>query len=150
MALPNRTDGDYRPADGHAAYAVRAGPSDERLLSAADVDPDTDRVLDDRVRQLRRPGSDDQRVQKWEQLHLSVHSFNRVTHVEFQVTRVEGFLLLGYQILVNVINVMGLVVTCSLLKGSVRRTADIAHKVMIVSTSNAIRDRVCINDKCWN
>lgn len=66
--------------------------------------------------------------------------------IEFQVSRDEGILLLGYQIIVNVLNVMGLVVSCSLLRNSVRQTADIAHKVMIVSTSNDIRDRVCAHD----
>lgn len=55
----------------------------------------------------------------------------------------EGILLLGYEVMMNVVNVIGLVIVCSLLKASVRKTGDIVHKVMIVSPSSAIRQRVC-------
>lgn len=58
------------------------------------------------------------------------------------MTKLEGLLLLGYQLCINVTNIVGLVMVCSGLRFAVRRTADLAHKVLIVSPSAEIRERM--------
>lgn len=56
----------------------------------------------------------------------------------------ESIIYLGYQLFTNGINVLGMVITCSLLQNAAQKTGHIIHKILIVTKDPMIRERVLL------
>lgn len=56
----------------------------------------------------------------------------------------ESIIYLGYQLLTNGLNVLGMVVSCSLLQNAARETSHIVHKIIVVTKDLILRERVSV------
>lgn len=66
---------------------------------------------------------------------------------DFRLSKMESIIYLGYQLLTNGLNVLGMVVSCSLLQNAARETAHIVHKIIVVTKDMILRERVSVSPK---